>query len=121
MVRLTFVVVNMTFALVVLRVLYLELPCQSLSSVVYVMCFRLIQASSKFTTFISYLMIIVIRHTPPTCTKPACDHDPELCPDNVICEPIPAKLFNKIEIACVTIFTADYLIRVFTVGFMQAR
>jgi hypothetical protein len=52
--------------------------------------------------------------SPKYCEQPTCDHDPALCPNTTICEPINPPFFDTIDMVCVIIFTVDYGIRLLT-------
>ena len=58
---------------------------------------------------------------PSTCSIPACDHDPVLCPDKMVCEPEVESWTSVVETTCVIIFTIEYLARVLIVGIMPPR
>ena len=58
---------------------------------------------------------------PDSCRDPVCDNDIDLCPGRVVCEPVPPEWFNYLEMACVIIFTIDYLSRVITCSYVPAR
>jgi len=53
-------------------------------------------------------------YTPSTCEKSVrgCDNDPVLCPDSMICPPVPHELMDDIDKYILYIFTADLIIRV---------
>ena len=60
------------------------------------------------------------RYKPSDCVDPACDNDATFCPGYKICEPIPYEKYNTIETICISYFTWDYLMRMFTVAFVPA-
>mmetsp|Transcript_28470 Transcript_28470/g.48129 ORF Transcript_28470/g.48129 Transcript_28470/m.48129 type:complete len:769 (+) Transcript_28470:182-2488(+) len=62
-----------------------------------------------------------LRDTPSTCDQPVCDNDPDLCPGKVLCEPVPPKVFDTIEMYCIVLFTMDYGLRVLLVMFIPPR
>jgi hypothetical protein len=61
------------------------------------------------------------RHRPDTCENPACDDDPVLCPNKIICETVPPQWLSLIDVVCVLLFTTDYLIRIILAPFVPAR
>lgn len=61
------------------------------------------------------------RYQPNTCDDPACDDDPILCPNKMICPSIPPPILSYIDAICVYIFTIDYLIRIILAPFVPAR
>jgi Ion transport protein len=56
---------------------------------------------------LSYLL----RVTPATCSSPACNYDPNLCPGHQICEPQPASYLLVIDTYVISMFTVDYCVR----------
>ena len=44
-----------------------------------------------------------------------------LCPNDVICAPEPPIALFYIEAVCVSVFTVEYLLRLFTIWFMPPR
>lgn len=54
-----------------------------------------------------------LRYSPSSCPNPACDNDPNLCPNVTICEPIELPFFITINIVCVAVYSVDYAIRLF--------
>ncbi|CAE7629128.1 Kcna3, partial [Symbiodinium microadriaticum] len=62
-----------------------------------------------------------LMHKPDTCSDPACDDDPQFCPGYKICAPESARVFNVLEVTCVSIFIVDYFTRVALVPFVPSR
>ena len=60
-------------------------------------------------------------YTPSSCDNPVCDHDPDLCPNTIMCEPVSYSLFDDIDEFCVIVFTIEYLVRVFTLWAVPCR
>jgi hypothetical protein len=52
--------------------------------------------------------------TPDTCETPVCDNDSTLCPERMVCEPVPPQSFDTVDEVCVILFTIDYMIRLLT-------
>ena len=67
------------------------------------------------------LITCFLRHSPSSCPDPVCDNDPVLCPDSMICEPIPPFALEAIEIFCLVIFTMDYIPRLLLSPLMPPR
>lgn len=67
------------------------------------------------------IWLISDRHQPSSCSNPACDNDPDVCPDSVICEPEPLPALNSTEIFCLVVFTVDYVSRVAISPLMPSR
>jgi len=61
------------------------------------------------------------QYKPTTCSKPVCNNDSILCPNSIVCEPIPFTYFSTIDTVIIAIFTFDYLIRSSTCIFVPAR
>eukprot|EP00605_Chrysophyceae_sp_TOSAG23-4_P000825 GSChrysophyteH1.ASY1.ANO1.915.1 assembled CDS len=85
--------------------------------------------------FGSFMMIVIVfnlivfiissldnfKYRPEKCTNPVCNNDPVLCPNKMICEPIPQQWTRYAETFCVTIFSIDYLARVLLVWSIPPR
>ena len=56
-----------------------------------------------------------------SCVSPACNDDPVLCPDRIICEPVVEPMLTLIDDVCVIIFTIEYLLRMMTICFVPNR
>ena len=61
------------------------------------------------------------RYSPTTCKAPTCSYDPLICPNKIICEPVPIPAFDSIEIICVTGFTVEYISRLLLCWTVPAR
>ena len=48
------------------------------------------------------------------CSNPICNNDATLCPDTMICEPVPFPLFDNIDTVFIIYFTIDYCTRILT-------
>jgi len=92
--------------------------------------------SCQFAVLNSIVMIIVIilscvvyvmatcpglKHRPSNCKHPACDNDPNYCPNSVICEPEEDVSLVILDIICLALFTLDYLVRILLVPLMPTR
>jgi len=60
-------------------------------------------------------------YIPSSCSDPACNDDPNLCPNEMICEPEPKPWLYNVETACVLVFLVDYVFRVASVATIPAR
>ena len=60
-------------------------------------------------------------YTPSTCSNPACNNDPTLCPNTEICAPQPYPVFDSIDEFCVILFTIEYCIRIFSLWAAPCR
>lgn len=58
---------------------------------------------------------------PDSCDAPSCDNHPTLCPGTIICKPEEASWTKDIELACVILFTIEYLARMLVVAHMPPR
>ena len=58
-----------------------------------------------------YIYICPYRYTPTTCANPACVDDPVLCPNSVICAPLPLPRYSYINNICVIIYAVDFFVR----------
>ena len=58
---------------------------------------------------------------PDSCVAPSCDNHPTLCPDKVVCKPIEVSWTKEVELACVILFTIEYLARMLIVAHMPPR
>ena len=67
------------------------------------------------------MYLLIFRVTPNSCKDPACENDPTLCPDTMICPPEEKPVFELIETICISFFTLDYFVRLFLVPLMPAR
>ncbi|CAM9340766.1 unnamed protein product, partial [Ectocarpus fasciculatus] len=72
---------------------------------------------------VQYVVVTIpsVRIRPDTCDNPACYDDIALCPGKMVCEPEAPGWFNMLEMACVIVFTVDYLTRLLTCAFTPAR
>ena len=82
--------------------------------------------------FINIIIIIIFNnyfsattsdnvYTPSTCSNPACNNDPTLCPNTEICAPQPYPVFDSIDEFCVILFTIEYCIRIFSLWAAPCR
>lgn len=62
-----------------------------------------------------------LRFTPDFCLYPACDNDPDLCPDRMICPPEKDLPFIIIENFTIIVFTIEYVLRVLTCWSVSPR
>ena len=67
------------------------------------------------STDISYMT------SPTTCDSPVCSYDNELCPNTVICEPVPVESLDQIEYACLIAFLFDYFGRIILLPLIHPR
>lgn len=77
-----------------------------------------------YSFFISVVLLSVVSNivssapslqvVPATCSKPACQNDPKLCPQRTMCAPTPQPVFDIIDSVCIWIFTVEYGLRVAT-------
>ena len=79
------------------------------------------RAAMLFVYSVHNVCTTLNRFQPDSCDDPVCDNDIDLCPGRVVCEPIPPGWFQWLEMACVIVFTLDYLVRVGTCAFVPAR
>ena len=63
----------------------------------------------------------ICRVQPSRCPSPACDHNSQLCPDTVVCEPDNIAVFDAIDEATVIVFTVEYLSRLLLCWAVPAR
>lgn len=70
---------------------------------------------------IGYIASTGSKEQPSSCAQPACENDPTLCPDSVICPPEDNAVYELIETVCIVFFTIDYFTRLFLVPLMPAR
>lgn len=61
------------------------------------------------------------RETPSTCTYPACNNDPNICPGEIICEPVAKPFIIKSMRGSLYIFLIEYSIRVLTCWAVSSR
>ena len=61
------------------------------------------------------------HYTPETCSNPACNNDAVLCNGYMICQPLPRKAFDDIQIAVFYVLLLDYVARVALVAFIPPR
>lgn len=67
-----------------------------------------------FDEIFSIAFIYMCRYQPTSCKLPICQDDPILCPERIICSPVPLEMFKPIDMICVTIFTVEYGVRLLT-------
>lgn len=58
---------------------------------------------------------------PSTCDTPVCANDPNICPNTIICEPLPINSLRDIEYACLLAFVIDYFMRLAFVPIIHPR
>lgn len=63
----------------------------------------------------------MFRYYPDTCPNPACDNNSALCPDRVVCEPVPYYEFELMELIAISVFTAELFTRTVTVWAADSR
>lgn len=61
------------------------------------------------------------RYPVDTCLEPACDNDPILCPNKVMCAPTTEPSLVRIDDICVIIFSIEYVARLFSVWTVPLR
>jgi len=54
-----------------------------------------------------------MSYQPDTCDDPVC-HNDTLCPNKMICHPVPYDIFDSVDLAFVIYFTIEYGLRVLT-------
>ena len=95
-------------------IIYMHVDVSSynnLSRIIYTF-FVIVVALCVMNNIISSLPSL--QEFPTTCDKPACQNDPDLCPQRTICAPVTHAFFNMIDNVCIWIFTVEYVLRVGT-------
>ena len=82
--------------------------------------FMLLVIAFNLTVFI-ISSLSAFKEVSSSCSVPACDHDPVLCSDRMICEPQPKPWTQTAEMVCVIIFTIEYVIRILLVWTIPPR
>jgi len=54
-----------------------------------------------------------MSYQPDTCDDPVC-HNDTLCPNKMICHPVPYDIFDSVDLAFIIYFTIDYGLRLLT-------
>lgn len=87
--------------------------------------FLTIPSSSAVSHIYSIVMVLTIfcsiinlllgsepanRYSPSNCFHPVCTNS-SLCPDSIICTPIPKLDYQIVDLACIIFFSADFVLR----------
>ena len=62
-----------------------------------------------------------VSYMPESCAVPVCRNNATLCPDSEICEPIPMRAFDIIDLSCTAVFIVDLAIRLALCPFVPTR
>lgn len=95
---------------------HLILHCMQHSDGVHLICTNSTRLlfSFAFSFLYSCYFTHSVRNVPEECSNPVCDNDATLCPGEIICKPQPPGFFESIELACVVVFTVEYIARMAT-------
>lgn len=55
-------------------------------------------------------------YQPSSCNHPACNNNVSLCPNSIICPPVPLREYQIGDLVCIIIFTIDFVVRILLSG-----
>ena len=72
---------------------------------------------------VAYILSTIpdLQYVPETCTRPMCDKNPNLYPNQIICEPVASNVFSKIDIICAYFFSIELATRLLLCATVQPR